>query len=181
MVGIPHRTARKCSGCSDLVFHQSMDWSAMAEAEIAAKSDIGCVGACGRERRVEDHSSQPATSSLPNKSAELSLWSDPNSVSNLHALGRNRAGSGVISLLLPWNTWSIGFEPRARQDSSASDRVSCLVGWVCQRSVCSDFARANSAATASRGRKGCGQAEGDGPGPRAGKRSARQYCVRCYE
>ena len=114
---------------------------------------------------LEDHSSQPAASSLPNKSAELSLWSDPNSVSNLHALGRDRAGSGFISLLLPGNTWSIGLEPRAGQDSSASDRVSCLAGWVCERGACSGFARANSAATASRGRTGRGRSKATGVEP----------------
>src|ERR1700730_5604730 len=130
MVGVSHRATRKCSGRCDIVFHQPMDWAAMAETKIAPKSDIGCVGACGRERRVEDHSSEPATSSLPNESAELSLWSDQDSISNLHALGRDRAGSGFISLLLLGNTWSIGLEPRARQDASASDRVSSLAGWI---------------------------------------------------
>src|SRR5438046_3151642 len=108
-----------------------MDWAAMAEAKIAPKSDVGCVGARSRQRRMEDHPSQPAASSLPNKSAELSLWPDPDSVSNLHALGCDWAGSGVVSLFLSGDTWAIRLEPRTRQDSSASNRVSGLVRWVC--------------------------------------------------
>ncbi len=66
---------------------------AMAEAEAAAKSDAGGVGTCGRERRVEDHPSQPASSSFSNESDELSLRLDPDSVSNVHALGRDRTGA----------------------------------------------------------------------------------------
>src|SRR5437762_7911339 len=80
LVGFPHRTARERRGRGDLVFHQPLDWPAMAETKTAPKSDTGCVGARGRKRRMEDHSSQPAASSFPNKSAELSLWFDPNPV-----------------------------------------------------------------------------------------------------
>ena len=69
--------ARKCSGRSDLVFHQSMDRTAMAEDENCCE--------IGRWLRWSPRSREKggrsfflvSCTSLSNQSAELSLWSDP--------------------------------------------------------------------------------------------------------
>src|SRR5262245_11389144 len=156
-----------------------MDREAMAETKIIRKSDLGRFETCGREGRVEDHPSESASSALSNKSVELSLWANADSISDLHALGRDWTGAGIISLFLFGNLRTIGVESRTREDTSSGDRVLDLVRRFRQRGSDSHIIGTNRLTHTSRSGKESARRSPE-PSRRVAERSRTTIAICTY-
>src|ERR1044071_3792164 len=82
---------------------------------------------------MEDHSSQPAPSFVPDQSFKLSLRLNQDPFPDLHALGGDRTGTGLIPVFVSWDAWATWIKFSSWKKPSAPDRVLDLAGRVCER------------------------------------------------
>jgi len=134
LVGISHRVCRQRSCGSNFVCPEPLDSRAMVSAQAFAEPNAACLGAGRRTGELENCSLESVASTFPHKLIELSLWPNANSVSNVHALGLDRAGSGAFFVRVYRNLGSTWAQSDARQESTAYYRVLDLGRGVCDNS-----------------------------------------------
>ena len=128
MVGIPDCADWQCGRCGHFIFDWPNDRQALAATSLRKIEKPPRARTGGGARRVEAHSPQPIASAFSHQFDELFIWTNQNSVSNMHDLDCNWPGAGTLSLCVSWNAWTTGAEARSRTDTSEDVRILGL-GW----------------------------------------------------
>ena len=79
---------------------------------------------------MEDHSSEPTASIVPDESPKLFVWTNEDSISNMYVMDCHWPSAWVVSVFVSGDVRPIRVEFGARKNASAYDRILGLAGGV---------------------------------------------------
>src|ERR1051326_841049 len=110
----------------------------MVSAKTLRLPDAPLIGSCRGTRELEDYSPEPVTSTFSYEPPELLLWSDTNSVWELHALGFTWKSAGYLFVHLPRDARAICGPHHARPELPSYGRILDLGRSIYHDSVAAD-------------------------------------------